>query len=292
MIPASFPAPVFTHTLPDELTLGAVHVAVSDLERSLKFYQNSLGFKVHRREGQTAYLGAGEADLLVLTEQPQAKPLQRWTGLYHFAILVPSRLELAQVLRRLIETRTPIGGFADHLVSEAIYLSDPDDNGIEIYHDRPRTEWYDKKGRFVMGTEQLDIDGVLAELIAPSSEWTGLAVGTVLGHMHLKVANVSASKAFYVDVLGFDVMAHLGSALFLSAGGYHHHLGMNIWESANAPSAPADAVGLRDFVVHLHSQDEVDKLLARVRAADIPVEEHPLGWLVRDPAQNAVIFSI
>ena len=288
---ASLPTPTLTHILPDDLTLGAVRVAVSDLERSLTYYQNSLGFKVHRREGQTAYLGAGEADLLVLTEQPQAKPLQRWTGLYHFAILVPSRLELAQVLRRLIETRTPLGGFADHLVSEAIYLNDPDGNGIEIYRDRPRTDWYDKKGRFVMGTEQLDIDGILAELHTPSSEWTGLAAGTVLGHMHLKVANISASKAFYVDVLGFDVMAAMGSALFLSAGGYHHHLGMNIWESANAPAAPADAVGLREFVVHLHSQAELDKVLARVRAANIPIEEHASGWLVRDPAQNAVILT-
>lgn len=291
MMPASFPAPVFTHTLPDDLSLGAAHLAVSDLERSLKYYQNVLGFKLHRREGQTAYLGAGEADLLVLTGQPNAQPLQRWTGLYHFAILVPSRLELANVLRRLIETQTPLGGFADHLVSEAIYLSDPDGNGIEIYRDRPRTEWYDKKGRFVMGTEPLDIDGVLAELNGAPAEWSGLAKGTIMGHMHLKVANVSASKTFYVDVLGFDVMAHLGSALFLSAGGYHHHLGMNIWESANAPAAPADAVGLREFIVHLHSPAELDKALERIKAAEIPVEQHPLGWLVRDPSQNAVILT-
>lgn len=280
-----------THLLPDDLTLGAVHIAVSDLERSLSYYQTSLGFKVHRRDGSTAYLGAGGADLLVLTEQPNAKPLQRWTGLYHFAILVPSRLELAQVLRRLIETRTPLGGFADHLVSEAIYLNDPDGNGIEIYRDRPRTDWYDKTGRFVMGTEQLDIDGVLAELKNASGTWAGLAPDTVLGHMHLKVASISDAKAFYVGVLGFDVMASMGSALFLSAGGYHHHLGMNIWESANAPAAPADAVGLREFVVNLRSQAELDKVLARIQAANLPIEQHPQGWLLRDPSQNAVILT-
>ncbi|MBX3083225.1 MAG: VOC family protein [Anaerolineae bacterium] len=271
--------------------LGAVHIAVSDLERSLSYYQTSLGFKVHRRAGSTAYLGAGGVDLLVLTEQPNAKPLQRWTGLYHFAILVPSRLELAQVLRRLIETRTPLGGFADHLVSEAIYLNDPDGNGIEIYRDRPRTDWYDKNGRFVMGTEQLDIDGVLAELKNASGAWAGLAPDTVLGHMHLKVASISDAKAFYVGVLGFDVMASMGSALFLSAGGYHHHLGMNIWESANAPAAPADAVGLREFVVNLRSQAELDKVLARIQAANLPIEQHTQGYLVRDPSQNAVILT-
>jgi catechol 2,3-dioxygenase len=280
-----------THLLPDALTLGHVHIAVADLERSLSYYQNALGFQVHRREGATAYLGAGKADLLVITEQPQAQPLQRWTGLYHLAILVPSRIELAESLRHLIETRTPLSGFADHLVSEAIYLNDPDGNGIEIYRDRPRSDWYDKNGRFQMGTEQLDIDGVLAEVTTPSSEWKGLAPDTVLGHMHLKVANISDAKAFYVGVLGFDVMMAMPSALFLSAGGYHHHLGMNIWESANAPAAPADAVGLRDFVVQLPTQADLDKVVARVRDANIQIEEHAQGWLVRDPSQNAVILT-
>src|SRR3972149_5625368 len=129
-------------SLPPALTLGCVHLTVNDLDRSLAFYQNGLGFNVHRREGGTAYLGAGGADLLALTEQRGARHYSRRPGLYHFAVLVPSRLELAHSLKRIAETETPVQGFADHLVSEAIYLSDPDGNGIEIYRDRPRPDWH------------------------------------------------------------------------------------------------------------------------------------------------------
>ena len=280
-----------TDSLPSDLTLGYVNLTVPDLDRSAAFYQNALGFQQHRREAGTAYLGAGGPDLLALTEQCDARVPRGHTGLYHLAILVPSRLELAQSLKRLTETRTPLQGFADHLVSEAIYLSDPDGNGIEVYRDRPRSEWHDEHGNFRMGTEPLDVDSVLSELEGHNEAWAGFAPGTVLGHMHLKVANLPEAKRFYCDLLGFDVMADLRTALFVSAGGYHHHLGMNTWESAGAPPPPPDSAGLRYFVVRLPTQEEVDKVLSRVREAGLPIEQHPQGALVRDPSQNAVVFA-
>ena len=278
-------------SLPSDLTLGNVNLTVPDLDRSAAFYQNALGFQQHRREAGTAYLGAGGPDLLALTEQRDARVPRGHTGLYHLAILVPSRLELAQSVKRLAETRTPLQGFADHLVSEAIYVSDPDGNGIEVYRDRPRSEWHDEHGNFRMGTEPLDVDGVLSELEGHNEAWAGLAPGTVLGHMHLKVANLPEAKRFYCDLLGFEVMADLRTALFVSAGGYHHHLGMNTWESAGAPPPPPDSAGLRYFVVRLPTQEEVDKVLSRVREAGLPIEQHPQGALMRDPSQNAVVFA-
>ncbi|MBI3244318.1 MAG: VOC family protein [Chloroflexi bacterium] len=280
--------------LPPNLALGYVHLTVSSLDRSLAFYQKSLGFKVRQHDAAagTAYLGAGGPDLLALTELPGARPAPRRTGLYHFAILVPSRLELAHSLKNIANTQTPVQGFADHLASEAIYLPDPDGNGIEIYRDRPRNDWYDANGNFRMGTEPLDIDGVIAELEGNSPEWNGLDSKTVLGHMHLKIASVRDSQPFYCNVLGFDQMASWHNALFISAGGYHHHLGLNTWESSGAPPPPPDAAGLRYFTVQVPEKKELDKILDRVRHAGLPVEEHRQGALVRDPSQNAIVFGV
>ena len=283
-------------SLHPDLALGYVHLTVSNLERSLSFYQQALGFKVHRRDAATgtAWLGAGGPDLLVLTELTGAKRSHGTTGLYHFAILTPSRLELAQSLKRIAETRTPVGGFSDHYVSEAIYLPDPDGNGIEIYRDRPRADWRDAQGNFRMGTDPLDIDGVLSELDSRDDErgeWNGLDPATKLGHMHLHVRSIPEAQAFYCDVLGFDLMMNIGSALFVSAGGYHHHLGLNTWQGVGAPPPPPGSVGLRCFTVRLPNQAELDKVLDRVRAAGVLIEEHAQGWLVRDPSQNAVVFT-
>lgn len=291
IIPTVHAAPLAI-ALPTSLSLDYVHLAVSDLERSLAFYQTTVGLKVQRRENGTAYLGAGRADLLVLTEQPGGQIPRGRTGLYHFALLVPSRFELAQSLRRLTQTNAPPPGFADHYVSEALYLNDPDDHGIEIYRDRPRNEWRDEQGNFHLTTDPLDIDGVLGELAGREAEpWPGLHPDTVLGHMHLRVANIRDSQKFYCDVLGFDLMAALPTALFIAAGGYHHHIGLNVWESRGAPPADPGMVGLREFVVRLPNHDEIEKVLARVRAAGLPVEAHPLGTLVRDPARNAVVLA-
>lgn len=275
-----------------DTTLGYVHLNVSDLTQALPFYQEVLGFQVHRREGDTAYLGAGHADILGLTERHGAVKPRFATGLYHFAVLVPSRVELARSLRRLVETEYPLQGFADHLVSEAIYLADPDDNGIEIYRDRPRSEWYDAQGKIRMATDPLDVRGVLAELNGHDGAWRGLDAATKLGHMHLQVANVNQAKMFYSDVLGFDLIMRYGpSAAFVSAGGYHHHVGMNTWNSAGAPPPPPESIGLREFVVRLPNLDELGKVLDRVRGAGVQIEERDEGVLVHDPSQIAVMLT-
>ncbi len=275
-----------------DTTLAYVHLNVSDLKRSMQFYQDTLGFQVHRRETDTAYLGAGEADLLALTERHGAAHPRFATGLYHFAILVPSRLALARSLRRLVETEYPLQGFADHLVSEALYLADPDDNGIEIYRDRPRRDWYDARGNLKMATDPLDVRGVLAELNGQDATRRGLDVETKLGHMHLQVANVHQAQAFYTNILGFDLMMMYGpSAAFVSAGGYHHHIGMNTWNSASAPPPAPESIGLRNFVVRLPNLDELGRVMDRVRNAGVQIEEQAEGVLVRDPSQIAVVLT-
>lgn len=284
-------ASIDAQLIPAETTVGSVHLTVRDLASELSFYQQALGMKLHRREGATAVLGAGGDDILVLRENPEARRVPRATGLYHFAVLVPSRLELARSLRRLSEAGTPLQGFADHFVSEAVYLADPEGNGIEIYRDRPRSDWYDSRGNFVMGTEPLDLQGVLAELEKEPAPSAALDPGTRLGHVHLQVAQVSPALDFYTRVLGFGAMAHWGSAGFVSAGGYHHHIAFNTWNSAGAPPPPPDAAGLEYFTVRLPDSAGLGKVLDRVREAGVSGEETEEGVLVRDPSHNGVLLT-
>jgi catechol 2,3-dioxygenase len=273
--------------------LGHIHLIVADLARALTFYQQVLGFQLHRQADQTVYLGAGRADLLALTERPAARRVNGTTGLYHFAILTPDRPALAQVLRRIAETRSPVQGFSDHGVSEAIYLADPDGNGIEIYRDRPREQWPFKNGRLQMVTKPLDTENLLAELDAQSEPWPGLPVGTILGHIHLHVANIAQAEAFYQGVLGFELMQRYGpSASFLAAGGYHHHVGINTWVGVGAPPPPADAVGLRWTTICLPTTAELNRVVDRVRNAGLPLAEQPEGLLLRDPSQNGLILTV
>jgi len=273
--------------------LGYVHLTVSDLGRSLAFYQRSLGFQLHRREAETAYLGAGGDDLLVLTERPGAIRVPRRTGLYHFAILVPSRLALAQSFQNLIETETKLDGGADHLVSEALYLSDPDGNGIELYRDLPRSAWEYENGMPRMATEPFDFQGVLGELENDPGPWSGLHPDTVLGHIHLHVAHLPEAVAFYEKVLGLDLVTVIqGSAAFLSAGGYHHHLGVNTWNGVGAPPPPPDSVGLRYFTVQLPNEKEQAELLARIGNAGVSIEKREHGLFVSDPSQNGIMFTV
>lgn len=276
-----------------ETTLGAVHLTVRDFERSLGFYQHQLGFQLHQKTGNTARLGAGGSDLLVLYENKTARLHPRTTGLYHFAVLVPSRLELAYSLTRITETKTQIQGFADHLVSEAIYLADPDGNGIEIYRDRPRQTWQMVDGQIKMAADPLDIESILEELNGHDQTWPGLDPETKIGHIHLHVANINKAENFYNNILGFDMILRYGpSASFLSAGGYHHHIGINTWNGAGAPPPPPDAVGLRYFVVELPDQDELEQILTQVRNAAIAIHEQDNGWLVHDPAANGLLLTM
>jgi catechol 2,3-dioxygenase len=275
--------------------IASTHLTVANLARSERFYTNVLGFRPLERSSDTLTLTAdGTTPLLALTELPGAPPKPaRATGLYHFAILTPSRRDLARSLRRLAEMRHPLGGASDHLVSEALYLDDPDGNGIEIYRDRPRAEWPRMGGQIQMATEPLNLDSLLGELADDDQPWDGLAPATTIGHMHLHVADLKAAEAFYHGVLGFDMIVRYGpSALFVSAGGYHHHIGLNTWAGVGAPPAPAGSAGLRYFVVRLPNQAALDAVLARVRAAEIMIEDHADGALVRDASQNALVLAL
>jgi len=276
-----------------ETSVGPARLAVADRERALSFYEGVLGMRVSQRpDGSTALAAADGPPLLILHERPGARPKPRGTtGLYHAAILLPTRLELARTLRRLAEARYPIGGASDHLVSEALYLDDPDGNGLEIYADRPRSAWPRAGAGVRMTTDPFDVEGVLAELEGDPSPFAGLPAGTTLGHMHLHVADLGAAEAFYSGVLGFEVMQRFGpSALFVSAGGYHHHLGLNTWQGQGAPPPPPDAVGLRSWDVRLPDADALAAVISRVRAAGVPTEEMEEGVLLRDPSQNALVL--
>ena len=277
--------------LPDNISLGYVNLRVPDLSRSTLFYENILGLKVSRQDGDTVYLGAGENDLVALTEHPGASYYPRRSGLYHFALLVPSRRDLGDFLRNLVENKTPLQGFADHLVSEAIYLSDPDGNGIEVYRDRPRTDWEYRDGKIKMATDPFDFDGVIAQSQV-GADWHGLPGGTTLGHMHLHVGDLQSASAFYQDLVGFDLInADYPGARFLSAGGYHHHLGINTWNGVGAPPAPEDAVGLRYFSVVLPGEEPLAALRARLNLAGTQFKEREGGFLANDPSGNGIKFT-
>ncbi len=271
--------------------IGAVHLTISDLRRSVRFYETHLGFHVHRRDDRTAWLGAGTDDLLILSQCETAPRVRGTTGLYHFAILVPSRLDLAHAFRRLVATGTVMQGAADHGVSEALYLADEDGNGIEIYRDRPREQWPIVNGALRMGADPMDLDALLDEAGRADSP-AGLPLGTVIGHVHLHVARLEDAHAFYVGVLGFELMQRYGpSALFVAAGGYHHHVGLNTWAGVGAPPPPPGAIGLKHFVVQLPTRNALDAVVDRVRAAGITPEPCDGGLLIHDPAKNAILLS-
>jgi catechol 2,3-dioxygenase len=279
-------------SIPAATRVGAVHLTVSDLERSLDYYRRAIGLDVLEQAAGRASLGTGQTELLVLVEEPGAKPATGYTGLYHFAIRVPERVQLARWLAHAARERVPLVGLSDHFVSEAIYLSDPDRHGIEIYCDRPRELW---EGRaFEMGTFPLDVQSLFGELDDPASEpFDGLPASTVNGHTHLRVARIPETVEFYRDVLGFGLMVQIGDhAAFLSAGGYHHHVGANIWESAGAPEPPPGTAALRHAVVLLPTVENRDELVRRLEGSGVALDEHPEGPIVRDPSGNRLVLSV
>ncbi|HSP72628.1 MAG TPA: VOC family protein [Gaiellaceae bacterium] len=274
-----------------ETRMGPVHLTVSDLGRSLGFYRSALGLDVLDEDGGRAVLGAGKTELLVLHEQPGAPPAGGHTGLFHFALLLPDRVSLARFLAHAARERVPLQGLSDHDVSEAIYLGDPDRHGIEVYAARPRERW---EGQVMqrMTTLPLDTQSLLGELDDPQSEpFDGLPDGTTMGHVHLRVADIPATLEFYRDLLGFELMAEYGEqAAFLAAGGYHHHLGANTWESLGAPPPPPGSAALRHATIVLPGRPDRDRLLALVEEAGREVEETEDGPLVRDPSGNGLVL--
>ncbi len=245
-------------SLPGETAIGAVDLVVRDLDRSLGFYESTLGFERTGGNGGTAHLGTGGRTLLRLRGEPEAPPRPpRTTGLFHFAILLPSRPELGRSLMRLADRGWRLTGASDHLVSEALYLNDPDGIGIEIYRDRPRSEWPRQDGAIQMATLPLDLDAIAAEAPAGAALDSPLAAGTVIGHVHLNVADIPASEEFWCGEVGFDVMVRTyPGALFVSAGGYHHHLGLNTWNGPGAPPPPQGAIGLESFDVLVPGRED------------------------------------
>ncbi len=268
--------------LPPQTRMGAVHLTVADLDRSIAYYETQIGLRVRERDGGQASLGTGGEDLLVLTEQPGATPADGYSGLFHFALLVPERIDLARWLAHAARDRVALAGVSDHFVSEAIYLRDPDHHGIEIYADRPRELWEGEVDRR-MTTLPLDTNDLLALLDEPLTEpFEALAGGTVMGHVHLCVSDVDVSVAYYRDVIGMGLMAQLGEqAAFLSAGGYHHHLGANTWQSAGRPYAPDDRARLTQMTILLPDQAALDQVSARLG-----------GQSVHDPSGNPLTLAV
>jgi catechol 2,3-dioxygenase len=283
--------------------MGAISLTVANLENQLMFYQQAMGFKLHWREGNKAGLGAGGADLLLLTEEPNLKKYRGVTGLYHVAYVFPSRHELAIAMARLFAIKYP-NSPTDHIMTKTTYLDDLEGNGIELYCESPEDGWMGMQdGKYIArradgslsnGREALDVDALFSHLKEDDKLDVSIPSETRVGHVHLHVRNVDEAVDFYHGIIGFDIMGvekkfQMG---FVSAGGYHHHLGLNTWQGEDAPPPPADAVGLRYFTIDLPNQKAYDEVVARVDAADIPSNQTENGLLIHDPSQNGVILTV
>ena len=270
--------------LPDALRLGHVRLQVSDLSRSIEYYTSILGLEVRNATGGSVSLHAVDepAPLVELEERAGTAPIRANSrlGLYHFAILVPDRAALGRFLAHAARIDVRIGA-SDHLVSEALYLRDPDGLGIEVYRDRPRSEWRIANGELAMASDPLDMAGVLAA--GKDEPWTGMPRGTVMGHVHLHVGDIETASRFYHDALGLDrVVSSYPGALFLSAGGYHHHPGVNTWAGRAAPASEHDA-RLLEWRIVLPAVDDARVVAERLEAAGHTVSREAEEWLVRDP---------
>ncbi len=266
--------------------MGRVRLRVAGLSRSIEFYTGALGLTEIRRADGEAALGAGGEELVILYEHPGAgRRPKGTTGLYHYAILLPDRAGLSRVLRRLTEYGWRLWGASDHLVSEALYLDDPDGNGIELYRDRPRSQWRWNGDTIQMDTLRLDPNGLLAE----TEESGEMPAGTRIGHVHLHVGDIERARRFYHETLGFDITTLWGNeALFLSAGGYHHHLGLNTWAGADAPRATSGTAGLERFEILLPGEEDLEQAAQRLEQAGESVERDGASILTADPWGNRI----
>ncbi len=283
--------------------MGAISLTVANLENQLMFYQQAMGFKLHWRDGNKAGLGAGGADLLLLTEEPNLKKYRGVTGLYHVAYVFPNKRELAIAMARLFAIKYP-NSPTDHIMTKTTYLDDLEGNGIELYCESPedgtwkfangKYESYRKDGSWSNGREALDVDELFGYLKEDDKLDVSIPPETRVGHVHLHVRSVEEAVDFYHGIIGFDVMglAKTYQMGFVSAGGYHHHLGLNTWQGEGAPPPPADAVGLRYFTIDLPDQKAYDEVVARVDAAGLPSNQTEAGLLLHDPSQNGVVLRV
>lgn len=270
---------------PPHTYVGHTHLLVQDLQRSLTFYQDIIGFRVLEEQANQITLTADGQTALLTIEQPAgvAAKEPRRAGLYHFAILLPTRSDLARALVHLLKSGYPLQGASDHLVSEAIYLADPDGNGIEIYRDRDDHDWKWQGDQVEMATAPLDAEGLLTE--TEGTAWNGLPKGTVMGHIHLHVANLQEAQTFYCDGLGFDVVAEYGSqALFISTGGYHHHIGLNVWNGIGAPAPSENSVGVKWFQLVFPTEEARSAALKGIEAVGGSVTVEGDTFITSDPS--------
>jgi len=271
------------------LRIGAVGLKARDLSRLADFYRDAIGLHVINRDTKTARLGAGGVTLLELEAAPAATPDDpRTAGLYHTAFLQPTRQDLARWLVHAAHNRVQLTGASDHLVSEAIYLDDPEGNGIEVYRDRLPPEWHWNGDRIQMATDRLDLDNLAAD--AGNAAWQGAPEGLRVGHIHLRVGDLGPTQKFYCDAVGLDPTAGRGGALFMSSGRYHHHVGSNIWHSAGAGQRDEDRAGLSWFSIEAADDARRDAAIARLKAAKAPLAGGANGLETRDPFGTRVRF--
>lgn len=281
--------------------MGHVHYTTANLKRQVAFYRDILGFRLHWEADGSAGLGAGGADLLRLTEQPGARPVQGTTGLYHTAFLVPTRLDLAQLLKRIAETRTPIQGMTNHGTHLAVYLPDAEGNGIELAWDFPQDVW-PKTAQDMLRNRYLTSQEVLSPLTETDEGWGGLDPATIVGHVHLHVSRIDATGQFYRGLLGFGIPFDFTTApgpfaetaMFFAAGSYHHHIGTNVWQGVGAPPPPPTATGLRYYSAMLPSEAEYTRLVRQLEGAGTPLEPAEggaAGVIVRDPSHNRLLLT-
>lgn len=276
-----------------ETHIGNVTLKVRDLEKLIQFYTETIGLKILTRSDSAVQLTAdGIKPLLTLEGNPmlEQRPV-RSAGLYHLALLVPTRKDLANVLQHFIQTDTRLVGASNHKFSEAIYLQDPENNGIEVYRDVDRKDWVrDEKGKLPAVSEPLDVQGLLDE--ADNNKWNGLPEKTVMGHVHLNVTNIHEAEEFYINVLGFEEQTRMAHhALFISAGGYHHHIALNIWNGPNAIPSPIDATGLLHYEIVVPSAEVLDDFKNSLQQHNIAFIDESNRIFVKDPAGNGIIIK-
>jgi catechol 2,3-dioxygenase len=275
------------------LHIGAVGMIVRDLDRLTAYYRDLLGLTVQQRTAQAAVLGVDDVPLLELSHRPDALPDDpREAGLYHTAFLMPTRADLARWILHVAKTRVPITGASDHDVSEAIYLDDPEGNGIEVYSDRPSTGWRREGKTIFQRTDPLDIDAIIREVDPATAAYPGAPGGLRIGHIHLRVGSVEQAEEFYCGALGMEVTRRRTGATFISSGGYHHHVGANVWHSNGARARNGDRAGLSWFSVETSDRATLDELKTRLGSAGVTTEDIPEGFSAADPWGTRVRFTV
>lgn len=281
------------HTLPATLRITTAELFIRQTETALHFYRDTLGLRlIDQHEDRYTLSADGTTPLLILHVHPGwNRPPRQATALYHMALRLPDRPALARVLYRLAEQRVAFSGFSDHAVSEALYLDDPEGNGLELYRDRPRGEWPRQGDQVMMTTAALNAQALLEE--ADPAPWTGVDAGTDIGHMHLHVGSLSRAKAFYVDTLGFDITSDWSGhgALFVAAGGYHHHLGLNTW--AGDHPQPPETLGLKQFTLALPNANALTELRSQLTSQGRAVQaEGGDGFTMTGPAGHRLSWVV